>query len=77
VTIAFLTSVVSAFYYLGVVNQMYFKEAPEGDTTEPTFATVFIVAAACALILVGTCFAPRLLDWAGTVSTQTTLALKF
>ncbi len=70
VTIAFLTSVVSAFYYLGVVNQMYFKEAPEGEAPTPSFATVFIVAAACTLVLVGTFFAPKLLIWAGDVTTK-------
>jgi NADH-quinone oxidoreductase subunit N len=77
VTIAFLTSVVSAFYYLGVVNQMYFKEAPEAETTAPSAATVFIVAAACAIVLVGTFFGRHLLNWTSMVGSQATLSAKF
>ncbi len=74
VVIAFLTSVVSAFYYLGVVNQMYFKDAPalpegaEPEAVSPT--THVIVALACLLILVGTFFAPKLVDWAGGIGSR-------
>jgi NADH-quinone oxidoreductase subunit N len=74
VTIAFLASVVSAFYYLGVINQMYFKDAPalpEGTEPEtPGVATALIVSVACALVLVGTAFARPMLDWAGGIGTQ-------
>ena len=64
--LALLTSAVSAYYYLGVVNQMYFKE-PEGEAKPMSPAGVFIVAVACVLILVGTAFGPWLLEWAGKV----------
>ena len=74
VTIAFLTSVVSAFYYLGVVNQMYFKDAPaveEGAEPESvSLATHTIVALTCLLVLVGTLFAPKLVDWAGGIASR-------
>ncbi|HJV90955.1 MAG TPA: proton-conducting transporter membrane subunit, partial [Holophagaceae bacterium] len=74
VTIAFLTSVVSAFYYLGVINQMYFKEAPAPvEGAEPAtsgLATTIIVTVACVLVLVGTAFAPQLLGWAGGIGAE-------
>ena len=62
-TIALLTSAVSAYYYLGVVKEMYFKQ-PEGEAAPMGAAAVFIVSVACALVLVGTAFGPWLLDWA-------------
>jgi NADH-quinone oxidoreductase subunit N len=64
--IALLTSAVSAYYYLGVVNQMYFHE-PEGEATPMAAGPVFVVTLACALVLVGTAFGPWLLDWAGKI----------
>ena len=74
VVIAFLTSVVSAFYYLGVVNQMYFKDAPaaeEGAEPETVgLTTHLIVGVACLLILVGTFFAPKLVDWASGIGAK-------
>ena len=64
--LALLTSAVSAYYYLGVVSQMYFRE-PEGEAIPMGAASVFIVTLACILVLVGTAFGPWLLDWAGKV----------
>lgn len=67
--IALLTSAVSAYYYLGVVNQMYFKEPAEGGEV-PALGTLptFVVGTACFLILVGTAFGPWLLEWAGKIA---------
>ncbi len=74
VTIAFLTSVVSAFYYLGVINQMYFKDAPAlAEGAEPDtagMATTVIVTVAFVLVLIGTGFARPLLDWAGGIGPE-------
>ena len=64
--LALLTSAVSAYYYLGVVSQMYFRE-PEGEAIPMGATSVFIVTLACILILVGTAFGPWLLDWAGKI----------
>ena len=64
--LALLTSAVSAYYYLGVVNQMYFQDA-EGEAAPMGSMAVFIVSVACVLVLVGTAFGPWLLDWAGKV----------
>jgi NADH-quinone oxidoreductase subunit N len=64
--LALLTSAVSAYYYLGVVSQMYFRE-PEGEAIPMGGTSVFIVTLACILILVGTAFGPWLLDLAGKV----------
>ena len=64
--LALLTSAVSAYYYLGVVSQMYFRE-PEGEAAPMGAGPVFIVTLACALVLVGTAFGPWLLDWAGRI----------
>jgi len=64
--IALLTSAVSAYYYLGVVSQMYFRE-PEGEVIPMGATSVFIVTLACILVLVGTAFGPWLLEWAGKV----------
>ncbi len=64
--LALLTSAVSAYYYLGVVSQMYFRE-PEGEAIPMGAASVFIVTLACILVLVGTAFGPWLLDWAGKI----------
>ena len=66
--IALLTSAVGVYYYLGVVNQMYFKEPAEGEIPVLGTLPTFIVGAACLLILVGTAFAPWLLEWAGKVA---------
>ena len=64
--LALLTSAVAVYYYLGVVNQMYFRE-PEGEVLPMGAASVFIVTLACIAILVGTAFGPWLLEWAGKV----------
>lgn len=66
--IALLTSAVGVYYYLGVVNQMYFKEPAEGEIPVLGTLPTFIVGAACLLILIGTAFAPWLLEWAGKVA---------
>ncbi len=68
--IALLTSAISAYYYLGVVNQMYFKEAGEG-TAEPVEGSLSgIIAGACVLVLVGILAGPKLLDWSRGITTQ-------
>lgn len=67
-TIALVTSAVSAYYYLGVINQMYFKEPGEGEVPALGRTLSLIIGAACLLILVGTCFGPKLLDWAGRIA---------
>jgi NADH-quinone oxidoreductase subunit N len=67
-TIALVTSAVSAYYYLGVINQMYFKEPGEGEVPAPGRTLSLIIGGACLLILVGTCFGPQLLHWAGRIA---------
>jgi NADH-quinone oxidoreductase subunit N len=62
-TLALITSAISAYYYLMVVNQMYFREAPEGERAPLGSAITAIVGAACAVTLIGTAFGPWLLDW--------------
>ena len=62
VTIALITSAISAYYYLGVVSQMYFKEpapvlegAPEGAEIEAmSTGMTLIVGVTCVLTVVGT-----------------------
>jgi NADH-quinone oxidoreductase subunit N len=66
--IALLTSAVGAYYYLGVVNQMYFKEPTEGEAPALGTLPAFIVGVACLVVLVGTAFGPWLLEWAGKVA---------
>jgi NADH-quinone oxidoreductase subunit N len=67
--IALLTSAISAFYYLGVINQMYFKETEEGESSPVNTATWVIVAATCAMVLVGIAFSPYMVGWANTITT--------
>jgi NADH-quinone oxidoreductase subunit N len=67
-TLALLTSAVAATYYLGVVNLMYFKEPDGQDIPRPGPAMAATVGAACALVLVGTCLGPWLLQWARTIT---------
>ena len=66
VVIAVLTSAVSAFYYLWVLRQMYFHEGG-AEVEAPGTATTMIVTMACAATLLGTCFGPQLLGWAGRI----------
>ena len=66
-TIALLTSVVGAYYYLGVVAQMYFRE-PEGEAAPMGATSVFVVGLACVLVLVATAFGPWLVDWAAKIT---------
>jgi len=76
VTIALITSAISAFYYLQVVNQMYFKEPaplPEGaeEGAEPEAlgpALTLIVGTACVLTLVGTLAGPWLVSALARIS---------
>jgi NADH-quinone oxidoreductase subunit N len=70
VVIAMLTSAVSAYYYLGVVNQMYFGEPAEGEAPKVAQATWIIVVASMLLVVVGTAFGPQLLDWTGRVGLE-------
>jgi NADH-quinone oxidoreductase subunit N len=67
--IALLTSAVAAYYYLSVVATMYFKEpAPEAPAPRSlTAATSWVVGLSCALVLVGTCFGSKLLEWASRI----------
>jgi NADH-quinone oxidoreductase subunit N len=65
--IALLTSVVGAYYYLGVVKEMYFRE-PEGEAVPMGATSVFVVTLACALVLVATAFGPWLVDWAAKIT---------
>ncbi len=67
-TLAVLASAVSATYYLGVVQVMYFREPAEGERKPLASATALVATAACALILVGTAFGPWLLTWAGKLA---------
>ena len=67
--IALLTSAVAAYYYLAVVALMYFKD-PAPEAAEPRVlgtVTSWVVGLSCALVLFGTCFGARLLDWAATI----------
>jgi NADH-quinone oxidoreductase subunit N len=66
--LALLTSAVAAYYYLNVVATMYFKEAPEGERQPLGSAMTLIVAASCALVLVGTIFGPWLMEWTAKIT---------
>lgn len=66
--LALLTSAVAAFYYLNVVATMYFKEAPEGELKPMGSGLALILTVTCALILVGTLFGPKLLDWTAKIT---------
>lgn len=66
--IALLTSAVSAFYYLNVVNQMYFKEGGEEGTEALGGVLKPIVMGACALVLVGILLGPKLMDWTSRIT---------
>jgi len=67
--IALLTSAVAAYYYLGVVALMYFKEpAAERPAPEPMGSvTTWVVGLSCALVLLGICFGSQLLSWAASI----------
>jgi len=69
--IALLTSAISAFYYLGVVNQMYFKEGGEEGREPLGGALQQIIVGACAVVLVGILFGPKLLDWTARIGWKT------
>lgn len=65
--LALLTSAVAAYYYLNVVAVMYFKEAPEAERAPMGPLATLVVTVSCALILVGTFFGFRLMDWMGRI----------
>lgn len=65
--LALLTSAVAAYYYLNVVAVMYFKEAPEAERAPMGSLATLVVTVSCALILVGTFFGFRLMDWMGRI----------
>ena len=66
--IALLTSAVAAYYYLAVVALMYFKEpAAESEPRVMGSITSWVVGLSCALVLLGTCFGAKLLDWASLI----------
>nr|WP_320133144.1 NADH-quinone oxidoreductase subunit N [uncultured Holophaga sp.] len=65
--LAFLTSVVSAYYYLNVVATMYFRDAP-GEELRPMGPSLGVVVfATCLLLLVGTCLGPWLMKWTAQI----------
>lgn len=66
-TLALITSAISAYYYLMVVNQMYFREAPDGERAPLGGAITAIVGASCAVTLIGTAFGPWLLEWVAKI----------
>lgn len=65
--LAFLTSAVAAYYYLNVVAVMYFKAAPETEQAPMGSLATLVVTVSCALILAGTFFGFRLMDWMGRI----------
>jgi len=66
--LALLTSAVAAYYYLNVVATMYFKE-PAGEIERRPLSTAFtfVLTVSCALILIGTFFGFKLLDWTAKI----------
>jgi len=66
--LALLTSAVGAYYYLAVVNQMYFKEPGEKAFPKLGFSLGLIIGTACVLILLGTGFGFWLLDAAKQIA---------
>jgi len=66
--LALLTSAVGAYYYLNVVNLMYFKEAGDAQVPALSRSVALIIGTACALILLGTCFGPWLMDWTARIT---------
>lgn len=65
--LALLTSAVAAYYYLNVVATMYFKEPAEREIKPLGTAFTFILTLTCALILLGTFFGHKLLDWTARI----------
>lgn len=65
--LALLTSAVAAYYYLNVVATMYFKDPLEAEIKPLSMSFTFILTVSCALILVGTFFGPKLLDWTARI----------
>jgi len=66
--LALLTSAVSAYYYLGVVQVMYFKE-PRGERAEEEPHSLgYVIGLFALLTLVGTLFGTRLLDWVARIT---------
>jgi len=65
--LALLTSAVGVYYYLAVVNQMYFKDPSPAEVPALGPTVGLIIGAACALILLGTCFGPWLMYWTGRI----------
>jgi len=66
--IALLTSAVGAYYYLGVVQKMYFEGGREGEVKTLPANFGLILGGACALVLLGTLFANKLVAWVGTLT---------
>jgi NADH-quinone oxidoreductase subunit N len=63
--IAMLTSAIAAYYYLGIVALMYFKEpiVESGIKRPIDLTTAIIVSSSCAMTLLGICFGSYLMDW--------------
>lgn len=65
--IALLTSAIAAWYYLNVVATMYFKEPVGEEDALPSSAFSFVLTCSCMLILIGTFFGGRLMDWTRSI----------
>lgn len=63
-TIAMLTSAIAAYYYLGVIVLMYFKEpiVRKAIQRPVDLITTIVVGSSCTLTLVGICFGSCLMD---------------
>jgi len=66
--LALLTSAVGAYYYLNVVNLMYFKEPGANEVPVLSRSMALIIAGACLLILLGTCFGPWLMYFTAKIT---------
>ncbi len=66
--LALLTSAVSAYYYLGVVQAMYFKEPKAEAPVVQPHNLGYIIGIFALLTLAGTMFGSRLLDWVARIT---------
>jgi NADH-quinone oxidoreductase subunit N len=66
--IALLTSAAAAYFYLNVVAVMYFKEPAEKELAPMGLPISTLVAACCAVVLLGTAFGPWIMEWVGRIA---------
>jgi NADH-quinone oxidoreductase subunit N len=66
--IALLTSAAAAYFYLNVVAVMYFKEPSEKELAPMGLPISTLVAACCAVVLLGTAFGPWIMEWVGRIA---------